>query len=307
MRIDDLKIFVDVVRYHSMNVASERNFTTPQNLSRIIKRMEDELGIVLFTRSIKGSDLTEDGERFYYHVIEILHQYDQALREIQGKMVDPTSVLEGKMRVSVFCSQGLLSYAVVNAHQAMQKEARSLILEQEIGEYETGKMIDHICEKEYDLVTIVILDKDLETITERLSEYMVLYVLYDDIVVTVNENNPLAEQDYVSIEDLKRYNMVAINNREANVALLGPDFSYEIMTNSIQSALGYIEMSPEYYILLGKSALQNYQDMLHRELSLRVIPFEKKKIATYVVLLHAKNLENKVMIDFVQKIARIFW
>ena len=42
MRIEDLKIFVDVVRHHSMNIAAEKNYTTPQNLSKIIKRMEEE-------------------------------------------------------------------------------------------------------------------------------------------------------------------------------------------------------------------------------------------------------------------------
>ena len=53
MRIEDLKIFVDVVRYHSMNIAADKNFTTPQNLSKIIKRMEDELSVILFNRSKK--------------------------------------------------------------------------------------------------------------------------------------------------------------------------------------------------------------------------------------------------------------
>lgn len=85
MRIEDLKIFVDVVRYHSMNIASEKNYTTPQNLSKIIKRMEDELGVVLFKRSKKGSELTEAGERFYLHIIEVLTRYDDAIAALYEK------------------------------------------------------------------------------------------------------------------------------------------------------------------------------------------------------------------------------
>ena len=61
MRIEDLIIFTDVVRYHSMNIASEKHFMSPQNLSKIIRNMENELGVLLFKRSKKGSELTEEG------------------------------------------------------------------------------------------------------------------------------------------------------------------------------------------------------------------------------------------------------
>ena len=44
--------------YHSMNIAAEKHFMTPQNLSKIIRNMEQELDVVLFKRSKKGSDLT---------------------------------------------------------------------------------------------------------------------------------------------------------------------------------------------------------------------------------------------------------
>lgn len=307
MRIEDLKIFVDVVRYHSMNVASERNFTTPQNLSRIIKRMEDELGIVLFNRSIRGSDLTEDGERFYYRVIEILYQYDQALREIQGKVVDLSGNSSEKKHVSILCSQGLLSYAVANAYQSMQEKEPGLVLDQKLGAYELGTIVDQLNNKDYDLITLVLLDPSLEMMAEKLSDYVILYVLYDEVVIVVNKDSSLGQLKTISFEDLKNYKMIAINNKAANLEILGPDFSYHILTNSIQAALGYVEYSSIYCTLMGRSALMNYEKLLHRDLNLRMIPLEKKKIASYVVLLHSKNLENKAMIDFARRIAENFW
>ena len=47
MRIEDLSIFTEVIRYHSMNIAAEKHFMTPQNLGKIIRHMEHH---VIFLR-----------------------------------------------------------------------------------------------------------------------------------------------------------------------------------------------------------------------------------------------------------------
>ena len=75
LRIEDLKIFIDVIRYHSMNIAAEKHFMTPQNLSKIIRNMERELDIILFKRSKKGSELTKEGEKFYLQIVKVNYEF----------------------------------------------------------------------------------------------------------------------------------------------------------------------------------------------------------------------------------------
>ena len=43
MKIENIRLFLDVVRYGSINKAAEKNFIAQQNLSVTIKNMEKEL------------------------------------------------------------------------------------------------------------------------------------------------------------------------------------------------------------------------------------------------------------------------
>ena len=42
MKIENIRLFLDVVRYGSINKAAEKNFIAQQNLSVTIKNMEKE-------------------------------------------------------------------------------------------------------------------------------------------------------------------------------------------------------------------------------------------------------------------------
>ena len=59
MKIENIRLFLDVVRYGSINKASEKNFIAQQNLSVIIKNMEKELDTTLFERNNTGIILTK--------------------------------------------------------------------------------------------------------------------------------------------------------------------------------------------------------------------------------------------------------
>lgn len=64
MKIENIRLFLDVVRYGSINKAAEKNFIAQQNLSVTIKNMEKELGHTLLERTNAGITLTENGHNF---------------------------------------------------------------------------------------------------------------------------------------------------------------------------------------------------------------------------------------------------
>lgn len=65
MRLEQLRIFVEVADTQSMSIASEHLFVTPQHVSKSIKQLEDELQTPLFKRSKHGVFLTKNGETAY--------------------------------------------------------------------------------------------------------------------------------------------------------------------------------------------------------------------------------------------------
>lgn len=76
MKIENIRLFLEVVRYGSINKAAENNFLAQQNLSVIIKNMEAELGDKLLKRNNNGISLTENGKQFYKYALDIVQAYD---------------------------------------------------------------------------------------------------------------------------------------------------------------------------------------------------------------------------------------
>ena len=79
MKIENIRLFLDIVRYGSINKAAEKNFIAQQNLSVTIKNMEKELGHTLLERTNAGITLTENGHNFYQCAEKIIASYDEYL------------------------------------------------------------------------------------------------------------------------------------------------------------------------------------------------------------------------------------
>ena len=74
MNILHMKYAVEVAGAGSINKASEKLLVAQPNLSRSIKELESDLGIVIFDRSSRGMVLTPEGEEFIRHAKRILQE-----------------------------------------------------------------------------------------------------------------------------------------------------------------------------------------------------------------------------------------
>ena len=77
MNIQHLKYAVEIAKYGSISKASEALYVAQPNLSRAIKDLEKELGIVIFDRSAKGIVLTPDGELLVQQAKSVLRHIDE--------------------------------------------------------------------------------------------------------------------------------------------------------------------------------------------------------------------------------------
>jgi len=88
MKIEDLKIFLEVAKIKNMNEAAKNLYMSHQNLNKIIKKIEAELDTQLFVRSVKGSQLTPSGEKLFITASQIVKNYDQFLQDLHDAEVD---------------------------------------------------------------------------------------------------------------------------------------------------------------------------------------------------------------------------
>lgn len=89
MDFRELESFVAIAKVKSFSKASEKLFLTQPALSNHISKLEKELGITLFERNNKKTELTHAGQQFYISAQEILNQREHALLSLevyQGKI-----------------------------------------------------------------------------------------------------------------------------------------------------------------------------------------------------------------------------
>lgn len=72
MEYIQLRYFAEVARLQSFSKAAETLHISQPSLSRAIKGMEDELGVVLFDRTTRYLRLTDDGEIVLRHAAAAL-------------------------------------------------------------------------------------------------------------------------------------------------------------------------------------------------------------------------------------------
>ncbi len=77
MRLEQFEYVEAVVQYGSMTAAAWHLHLSQQNISKGIKQLEDELGIIVFSRTKKGSVLTSQGELIFQFAHEQLASYRQ--------------------------------------------------------------------------------------------------------------------------------------------------------------------------------------------------------------------------------------
>lgn len=79
MKLEHMRLFMDVVENGSISQAADRAFISQQGLSTALKQMEKELELDLFYRSNKGVTLTDEGKQFYHCCENMIQFYDDFL------------------------------------------------------------------------------------------------------------------------------------------------------------------------------------------------------------------------------------
>ncbi len=82
MKVEHIRLFLEVVQSGSISQAAKQGYITQQGLSLALKQIEAELGINLFNRSNKGVELTDEGQKFYACSQGMLHLYDDFLFDL---------------------------------------------------------------------------------------------------------------------------------------------------------------------------------------------------------------------------------
>ncbi|MBQ4510041.1 MAG: LysR family transcriptional regulator [Clostridia bacterium] len=198
MNIQFLKYAVEVAKQKSISKAARNLFMGQPNLSRSIKELEDELGIIIFERTSKGINPTPDGEEFLQYAKRILSQIDE-VEEIYKV---------GKKKKSQFSvcvpRAGYIAYAFAELAKKIDTANPAEIFYKETNSMRT---INNVLKGDYNLGIIryqttfekyfqsMFLEKNL--IAETITEF--------NYVLAMSDKHPLAKKESITPEDLSEF------------------------------------------------------------------------------------------------------
>ena len=195
MRLDYLRYFNHLAIVLNFTKAAEDLFVAQPTLSVAIKRMEQELGVKLFKRG-KGSsriELTESGAAYYEYVSLALNNLDTGLRvarEIQGEA-------NSLVRVgTVYSMQGINWSQAMQAFLSKKSNPPKISIEQSY----SPELIARLRKGELDVVFAARMD-DLDDLNY-------IYVWSQPLVLGVHRNHPLAKREKITLDDLKKYEIL---------------------------------------------------------------------------------------------------
>ena len=201
MNILHMKYAVEVARLGSLNKAAETLLIAQPNISRSIKELEADLGISIFNRSAKGMELTPEGEEFIGYAQSILKQIDEV--EMVYKQGAPQ-----KQKFSISVPRACyISDAFAEFSKCLSDNPAEIFYK----ETNSQRTINNVLNRDYKLGIIRYAenyDKYFKAMLEEkgLSYEMVAEFTY---VLIMSRDNPLAEKDEITFDDLPPYIEIA--------------------------------------------------------------------------------------------------
>jgi DNA-binding transcriptional LysR family regulator len=93
IQIGSIEIFCKAAEMSSFSAAAEALGLTPASVSRSVKRIEERLGVRLFSRSTRNVRLSAEGEVYWRECRQALGQIEEAERIITGQQQAPGGLL----------------------------------------------------------------------------------------------------------------------------------------------------------------------------------------------------------------------
>ena len=86
---DSYRVFYYAAKYRSFSQAAAALYSNQPNVTRMIRKLESELGCALFFRSPQGVRLTPEGEKLYTHIAVAFESIEAAVSSTSQRAALP--------------------------------------------------------------------------------------------------------------------------------------------------------------------------------------------------------------------------
>lgn len=157
MNLRDLKYIIAVAETRHFGKAAQQCFVSQPTLSGQIKKLEDELGVVIFERSNRSVEVTPVGTAIIAHARQIMEQAD-VIQQLAQAQQDP---LAGSLRIGAIPTLSPYLMPLILAPLKKQHPQMKLVLSEEL----TDTLLQRLHNHEIDaaLLATPVEEADLES------------------------------------------------------------------------------------------------------------------------------------------------
>ena len=196
MTLTELRYIVAVAQHRHFGRAAEACFVSQPTLSVAIRKLEEELGVVLFERGGGEVSMTQIGERIVQQAQRVIDQAG-AIKSMANESRDP---LQGALRLGVIYSIG--SYLLPHLIPLLHKKAPQMPLR--LQENYTASLVEMLRNGELDLIIIA---SDID------GSGLSIQPVYDEpFVVALPKGHAWERKKFIRTEDLMQENMLLLGN-----------------------------------------------------------------------------------------------
>lgn len=184
MDLSQLRYFLAIIETQGFTKAAERLFVSQPSLSAGIKKLEQELGVVLFERGGRRAVLTPAGKLFLEKARNIINEYQSALTTLKDFQQHPTLRLGVvcTLRISVISSL-VSAFRVIHPHITIELKDTHV------------NNLNHLLEQgEVDLILTVLNSDDNQNASVKLFQQQLL--------LAVPTIHPFAQREEINISEL---------------------------------------------------------------------------------------------------------
>ena len=187
MEFKNIKAFIEVANHMSFTKAAEHSYLSQPSLSKAVKKLEEELNVLLFNRSTRQLSLTDAGEIVYKQGKQAL----SSLNELPSLLDELIGAASGDIKIGMPPLIGTLFFPKI-ARKFHEQYPNVNIELSELG----AKVIEDLVEDGQIDAGIIVLPTD-DTI------FNIHPFIEDEFVLFVHRDHSLADRGAVAISELK--------------------------------------------------------------------------------------------------------
>ena len=296
LRLEQLQAFKEAASQNSFRHAAETLFVTPQYVSKLIRQLEAELGVILFQRVKHGVTLTAEGERAYKLALSICNDVDTLSKIFQPY---PTEAIE-TFHLSVLCSADFSAFVMELNQRIPSFNNKSSIA---VTIKESCDIMLRLQQEKHDLIFTSISEENGIKL-EKPDIYTYCPLFQDELGIFADEFSPFYKKKSISVKDIHKAQICCFSSNADcipfYIQLINQHNSFpQIIFSSSSHQYCTMYGRKNGLMLLGTKLLTNYAFQQRNE-PFRYIPFYETITLEHGVLIR-KEIEQEPIIQKIIK------